>query len=58
MKKLFNKNVISALVSLTCAFISAYFAGCKLAVGELSVKDTSVEVLSYLCETNNLNGVN
>lgn len=55
IKILTNGRVISAVVSALGAIISACFAGCKLCVGEVSVKDFNAEIFSaYNSITNSI----
>lgn len=48
-----NGRVISAIVSAVGAIISAFFAGCRLYVGEMNVKDFEATIKF----TNNTNEV-
>lgn len=56
LKILINGRVISAVISALGAIISAACAGCKLTLGEMSVKDFEAEIFSsYNTITNTFN---
>lgn len=57
IKVLTNGRVLSAIVSALGAIISAVCAGCKLYLGELSVKDFKAEIYSAYSNTTNANSI-
>lgn len=52
VKNLFSTRVLTAIVSAVSAIICAVLAGCRLTIGEMSMKDSAAEILSIYCNTN------
>lgn len=52
VKNLFSTRVLTAIVSAVSAIICAVLAGCRLTVGEMSMKNANAEILSIYCSTN------
>lgn len=44
LKILFSRQVITAVISAIGAIVSVAVAGCRLSLGEMSVKDMSAEI--------------
>lgn len=53
IKVLTNGRVISAIISALGAIVSAFFAGCKLYVGEMTLKEFEAEIFSAFNTTTN-----
>lgn len=44
LKIVFSRQVITAVISAIGAIVSVVVAGCRLSLGEMSVKDMSAEI--------------
>lgn len=53
VKSLVSPRVLTAVISAVSAVICAVFAGCKLYVGEMALKDVSSEIMSNYCAPTN-----
>lgn len=49
---LLNGRIWSALISAVSAVICAVLAGCKLYIGDMSIKDFAAEIVAPWCVTN------
>lgn len=55
IRNMFSTCVITAVVSAVSAVVCAILAGCRLSVGECSMKDFGSDILSSLyCTTNSV----